>query len=152
MNFIPCVCVCVCDRKLSDKGHRRNNSDGGSTVPMSASLQDLLTLRDTTTTTTTTSSNTTTPRDSDPTSPRRRSVLVTTTTDLQSLTTVDFNKPEVHTPLLHHYYNSQSVGHYYTSGRCCTVVQFIDWWLVDCACISVLCCTFAFSIRCLGSC
>ena len=69
-------------------------------MPMSASLQDLLTLRDTTTTTTTASSNTTTPRDSDPTSPRRRSVLVTTTTDLQSLTTVDFNKPEVHTPLL----------------------------------------------------
>ena len=57
----------------------------------------------------------------------------------------------------HHYYN-----HYYTTTTTVSqsvtttllagVVQFIDWWLVDCACISVLCCTFAFSIRCLGSC
>jgi len=86
-----CVCACVC-RKLSDKGHKRTNSDGTIKLTTS-SYEDLTALATATATMTTTTATMTTTTTS---SPKRHSLLVT---DNDSLSSFDSNKPEVGTSL-----------------------------------------------------
>ena len=102
--------LCMC-RKLSDKGHKRTNSDGTVKLNLSSSCQDLAALETATTTAAATKGN-------DSWSPRRRSVIVTTA-DKLSLSSSDYNMPEVCTLLYGTTTTTNAVG--WKDGACCKV-------------------------------